>query len=165
MTRVRFHRSFDLNHLCLLHRWLFEDVYAWAGTIRTVPIIKDRSRFANPRFIEEGASRLFDELREKRQLRTVAAADLPGRLAYYFGELNALHPFREGNGRTQRLFLRQLLEVRGMLLEWDRVTADEIVAVSIAPIAETTRRCAGYLNVSYHPLKRDPMNEVFPKEA
>lgn len=132
MTRVRFHRSFDLNHLCLLHRWLFEDVYAWAGTIRTVPIIKDRSQFANPRFIEEGASRLFDELREERQLRTVAAGDLPGRLAYYFGELNALHPFREGNGRTQRLFLRQLLEVRGMLLEWDRVTADEIVAVSIA---------------------------------
>lgn len=132
LTGVRFHRAFDLGHLRLLHRWLFQDVYAWAGEIRTVPIIKDRSEFANPRFIDGAAKQLFEKLREERMLRDVAAADLPRRLAYYFGELNALHPFREGNGRTQRLFLRQLLESRGLLLAWHQVTADEIVAVSVA---------------------------------
>jgi cell filamentation protein len=132
LTRVRFYRSFDLDHLRLLHRWLFGDVYAWAGEIRTIPMIKDRSEFANPRFIESGAKQLFKKLRQERTLRDVAAPDLPLRLAYYFGELNALHPFREGNGRTQRLFLRQLLDLRGLLLAWDQVSADEIVAVSVA---------------------------------
>jgi cell filamentation protein len=129
---VRLHLSFDLDHLRLLHRWLFGDVYAWAGEIRTIPIIKDRSEFANPRFIESGANELFKKLRQERALRNVAMSDLPARLAYYFGELNALHPFREGNGRTQRLFLRQLLKARGLHLSWDQVSADEIVAVSVA---------------------------------
>lgn len=106
MTRVRFYRSFDLDHLRLLHRWLFGDVYAWAGEIRTIPMIKDRSEFANPRFIESGAKQLFKKLHEERALRDVAAPALPLRLAYYFGELNALHPFREGTaGRNDCFFV------------------------------------------------------------
>jgi len=132
LARHRFRRTFDLDHLRLLHGWLFRDVYDWAGQIRTVPINKDGSEFAQPRFIESQMNRIASELREEQRLQSTAASALAGRLAYYFGELNALHPFREGNGRVQRLFLRHVLEPRDLMLAWESVTADEMVAVSIA---------------------------------
>jgi cell filamentation protein len=132
LDRHRFPRTFDLDHLRLLHWWLFRDVYDWAGQIRTVPINKDGSEFAQPRFIESEMNRVSLELRAEHILQSIAESDLARRLAYYFGELNALHAFREGNGRVQRLFLRHVLAPRGLTLAWESVTADEMVAVSVA---------------------------------
>lgn len=93
---------------------------------------KGRTEFARPEYIQDYATRLFDSLKAESRLRDVPFRDLPARIAFYFSELNALHPFREGNGRTQRLFLRQLLQPRGIGVAWDRVTSEENIAVSVA---------------------------------
>jgi len=76
--------------------------------------------------------RVAAELQREERLLPIAARELPGRLAYYFGELNALHPFREGNGRVQRLFLRHVLELQRLTLAWERVSAAEMVEISVA---------------------------------
>jgi cell filamentation protein len=132
LTRVRFHRSYDFDHLRFLHQRLFGDVYDWAGNVRTVPINKDGSEFARPEHISSEAARIFGELRKENILQATTMSDLPPRLAYFFGELNALHPFREGNGRTQRLFISHILELRSLILEWSRVTPQQMVSVSVA---------------------------------
>ena len=132
MGERTFARTLDLDHLRLLHRWLFGDVYTWAGQIRRVPINKEGSEFARPEYIVTEAGRIFAKLRNEGALQDVLRCDLPSRLSYYFGELNALHPFREGNGRTQRLFFRQLLESRGLTLAWTRVNSEQMTAVSIS---------------------------------
>lgn len=93
---------------------------------------KDQSEFARPEYIERYATQIFESLKRQSRLRDVSFGDLPVPLAYYFAELNALHPFREGNGRTQRLFLQQVLQPRRVAIAWDRVTSEENIAVSIA---------------------------------
>jgi cell filamentation protein len=132
LARRTLRRTFDADHLRTIHRWLFQDVYAWAGDFRSVPISRGVSEFAQPRFIENEMNRIATELRRERQLREVSVAELPDRLVYYFGELNALHPFREGNGRVQRLFLSHMLELRRLILAWGAVSTAEMVAVSVA---------------------------------
>ncbi len=76
--------------------------------LRTVSIAKDNSLFALPAYLGVATGKLFDELRHERYLAGLPHGEFVARLAYYLGELNALHPFREGNGRTQREFIRQL---------------------------------------------------------
>ncbi|MCB1556362.1 MAG: Fic family protein [Alphaproteobacteria bacterium] len=85
-----------------IHRTLFQDVYGWAGEIRSVQLAKGSTVFAMPEHIETEAARIFKEL------ATDNLSD-PGRLAFYFGELNVLHPFREGNGRTQKLLFDEVV--------------------------------------------------------
>jgi cell filamentation protein len=132
LGRIAFRRTFDLQHLCFLHRWLFQDVYSWAGATRSIPMHKEGSEFARPEYIEDYAKQLFESLRAEHNLRDVPLCDLPDRVAFYFSEINALHPFREGNGRTQRLFLRHILQLRSIGIAWERVAPEENIAVSIA---------------------------------
>src|ERR1700682_5144690 len=93
---------------------------------------KDGSEFAKPNFIENEARLLFEKLSAEQYLRHTNIEDIVPRLAEYYGNLNSLHPFREGNGRTQRLFFRQLLAPRGLWLKLDEVTAGEKVAACAA---------------------------------
>ena len=93
--------GFDLTHLRLVHRCIFGDLYDWAGELRTVDISKGSSLFCLVRFLLAAAAQVFDELKLLRD--TLSDDDeLPVGLADWYAELNALHPFREGNGRTQR---------------------------------------------------------------
>ena len=132
LARLVFRRTFDRGHLRFIHRHLFQDVYPWAGDFRDVPINKSGSEFAKPRFLDSEADRILRELHDRKMLVDAAVTDLPARLAYLFGELNALHPFREGNGRVQRLFLSHVLALRDMGLAWGMVPSAEMVAVSVA---------------------------------
>lgn len=81
--------------------------------------------------------KLFKGLASEGRLIDVPSRDLPVRLAFYFGELNALHPFREGNGRVQRLFWRQVLELRGLSLNWDSVSREAMTTASAAVHLQT----------------------------
>ena len=100
--------QFDLAHLQRIHLALFQDVYEWAGKIRTVDISRGNSRFANVRFIESVANELFNQLARENCLKELDASTLSAGLAHYLSEINALHPFREGNGRVQRIFISHL---------------------------------------------------------
>lgn len=100
--------NFDLLHLQAVHKALFGSLYEWAGELRTVELSKGHTRFAHVPYIADSARRLFRELHSENLLRDLGEARFIERPAYYYSEINVLHPFREGNGRTQRAFFTLL---------------------------------------------------------
>jgi cell filamentation protein len=118
--------QFDLAHLQRIHLALFQDVYDWAGKIRTVDISRGNSRFANVRFIESAANEIFNKLTRENWLKGLNADLLSKRLAHYLSEINALHPFREGNGRVQRIFISQLSQSAGFQLDYSDLEQEQI---------------------------------------
>jgi cell filamentation protein len=123
--------SFNLQHLCAIHRRIFGDIYDWAGQIRTVSIAKG-SRFCLPQFIESSAADVFHALHGENVLQDLPRDRFIERLTYYLGEVNAIHPFREGNGRAQRAFFEQLAGEAGFVLDWQHLDADRNIAASYA---------------------------------
>ena len=124
--------DFDLEHLKNIHWELFNTIYAWAGEIRTVEIAKENTRFANSDAIEQAAKALFDKLHSENLLKDLPREQYVQQLAHYYSEVNVLHPFREGNGRTERVFFSQLVAVAGHRLAWERMDADENLRACIA---------------------------------
>lgn len=118
--------QFDLALLQRIHFALFQDIYDWAGKIRTVDISRGNSRFANVRFIESAANEIFNKLARENWLKGLDAGHLSKRLAHYLSEINALHPFREGNGRVQRIFISQLSQAAGYQLDYSDLEQEQI---------------------------------------
>jgi cell filamentation protein len=118
--------QFDLAHLQRIHLALFQDVYDWAGEIRTVDISRGNSRFANVRFIESAAKGIFNKLARENWLKGLDAEALSKGLAHYLSEINVLHPFREGNGRVQRIFISQLSQSAGYQLDYSDLEQGQI---------------------------------------
>lgn len=114
-----------------IHRVLFQDVYEWAGEIRTVVMAKGNTIFARPEHIQAEGERLFAALR-REDLPSLREDQHAARLAYYFGELNVLHPFREGNGRTQKLLFDEIARRTGYAIEWEKMNADTLLKSLIA---------------------------------
>ncbi len=123
---------FDFAHLCAIHRHLFQDVYDWAGEIRTVDISRDTSRFANMAMIERYLGGVLARLPAENWLRGLQPEPFVARLAHYMGEINATHPFREGNGRTQRVFCALLAEQAGYFIDFESVDQAQMYRVMIA---------------------------------
>lgn len=120
----------DYAYLREIHRMLFSDIYTWAGHPRTVDISKG-SMFCRACYIDEQCASLFARLQDEQYLTGIASKKcIIQRLAYYLGELNAIHPFREGNGRTQRLFIEVLCQRLGYSLRFERITNDEMIRAS-----------------------------------
>ena len=118
--------QFNLAHLQRIHLALFQDIYDWAGEIRTVDISRGNSRFANVRFIEAAANDIFNKLARENWLKGLDADALSKRLAHYLSEISALHPFREGNGRVQRIFISQLSQSAGYQLDYSDLEQEQI---------------------------------------
>lgn len=118
---VSLHPSvFDFKCLLDLHKFLFEDIYEFAGKVRTVNISKPDSPvpFCYVDFIPSEADRIFGELAKDKYLVGLELSEFSEKLAYYASEINALHPFREGNGRTARLFLLLMVRNAGYLIDY-----------------------------------------------
>ena len=123
--------SYDLPHLREIHKRIFGDIDEWAGQIRTVAISKG-AMSCLPQYIDSSAAIIFRELRDEGFLRGLRRDAFVGRLAYYLGEVNALYPFREGNGRAQRAFFGQLARDAGFTLAWQHLDATRNVEASVA---------------------------------
>jgi cell filamentation protein len=93
--------AYDLGHLQAFHRRIFGRIYPWAGEIRTVAIAKT-DLFCLPQHIDGYASSTFEQLAREKHLHGLTRDAFVDRLTHYFADVNAIHPFREGNGRTQR---------------------------------------------------------------
>lgn len=117
--------SFDLDGLKEIHAYLFQDVYAWAGQTRTVNISKGVGAFSPPSQIDSDLGQVSAYLAGRRQLRDVPAVEFPARLAATYNAVNAVHAFREGNGRTQREFVSALARHNGYRIDWTRVSEDQ----------------------------------------
>ena len=122
---------FDLDHLQAIHRHLFGDVYEWAGEIRDIDLSKGNSYFANHTHIVSAAIPIFEKLAKERYLKGLDAAAFSERAAYYLSEINALHPFREGNGRAQREFINHLARANGYIIDWTASTPERMLQASI----------------------------------
>ncbi|WP_457034399.1 Fic/DOC family protein [Kitasatospora sp. P5_F3] len=124
---------YDLAHLQAFHRETFGSIYPWAGEIRSIEIAKGNTRFCLVRMIPDFAADTFGRLaRRQDHLRGLDRDSFLTGLADLYGDVNALHPFREGNGRAQRAFLGQLAADAGHPIDWTRLDPDRNTLASIA---------------------------------
>lgn len=123
---------FSPAHYCAVHRHLFQDVYRWAGRYRTVRMTKDRSPFCFPENIAAEMRGLFARLHGANLLRETAAEDFAEKAAEFLAHLNAIHPFREGNGRTQPTFTVLLAAQAGHPLKLSRLDSTRFLQAMIA---------------------------------
>lgn len=121
--------NFDLNHLQKIHFLIFSDIYDWAGQLRTVDISKGNV-FCRSMYLESCANDIFRKLKKDNYLLTFQRDEIPHKLAYYLGEINVIHPFREGNGRTQRLFIEYLAGINGFNIDFSSVTEHDMIKAS-----------------------------------
>jgi cell filamentation protein len=144
----------DTSHYRALHRHLFQDVYEWAGEFRTVRIAKQASMFCYPENIEREMQRLFGELAAEGDFRTLPVDEFASKAAHFLAELNAIHPFREGNGRTQ-VFLTVLARDAGHALDFERLRAPDMMQAMIASFAGDEKPLADP-KLGARPLKSAP---------
>lgn len=123
--------GFDANHYLSLHKHLFQDIYPWAGQIRTIRIGKDGSWFCYPEYIASELERVFAELGDPDALGRMTARDFARHVAHFLAELNAVHPFREGNGRTQLAFFAMLSEHAGFSFNEDVLDQNRVMRAMI----------------------------------
>lgn len=124
--------KFDLSHLKAIHKHLFQDVYAWAGQLRTVDIMKDETEFQPRHFLETGFADIYRRIQGNAFLRGLDAGRFAAKAGEIIGDINYAHPFREGNGRTQLEYLRQLAASAGHPLDPGNIHPDEWIAASKA---------------------------------
>ena len=122
--------NFDLAHLRAIHKHLFQDVYPFAGEIRTVAMQKGGNVFALPQVIESFGAQVFRSLAKDDHLKGLGNEDFAAGMAKHYTEINCLHPFREGNGRSTRVFLEQLATEAGYRLDFRRVDGPEFIAAA-----------------------------------
>ncbi|MCL1800656.1 MAG: Fic family protein [Promicromonosporaceae bacterium] len=125
--------NWDLAHLQEIHRRLFQDLFTWAGELRTVVLTKGSSTFYSSSNWSPGAAYTFGFLQDGPLLESdeISDAVFVENLAELLSRINYLHPFREGNGRTQRAFLDQVAAKSGRTLSWRNVGEFENTRASI----------------------------------
>nr|WP_251373487.1 Fic family protein [Janthinobacterium sp. JC611] len=127
---------FDLVHLQGIHSYLFQDLYAWAGKIRTVDISKGSTFFAHHAAIQSYADKqIFPAIERDKLLVGLDKPLFVKRLAFHYAEINALHPFREGNGRSMRQFIEQLARHAGFDLDYTKVVQNDWINAATASFA------------------------------
>ncbi|MEE6140270.1 Fic/DOC family protein [Mycobacterium sp. 050128] len=130
-------RTYDLSYLRAIHRQLFQDVYVWAGDLRTVGIEKGGESFCPPGSISQPMTHVAAEVHRLDRLRDVPEAELARTVAYLYDYTNFAHPFREGNGRSTREFFDLLLSERGAGLDWQKTDLTELHSACHAARAES----------------------------
>ena len=132
---------FTINHLLRIHRFLFEDVYPFAGYIRREQISKGETLFFPPDLIKRELRRVFGEIHETGMLQEKKPQSQIQHLSHVMAELNIIHPFREGNGRSIREFIRCMAQVYGLTLNWGNADQDTMMDAAIASVYDDMAFC------------------------
>ena len=128
--------NFDYEHLKEINKYLFKDVYEWAGKDRYDIGIRGDFRKGDTHFtpgdkLPEVSKSLFDALQKENYFKNLAKDDFLNSATSFMNGLNMLHPFREGNGRTQRIFIEQLAKNAGYELDLSNVNKHMMIQASI----------------------------------
>ena len=123
---------FSVTHYRAIHHHLFQDVYSWAGKFRTIRIAKGGNAFCFPEYIAPQMSALFAGLARENYLRGRNTEAFITGATDFLTDLNHIHPFREGNGRAQLVFMAALSDRAGYPLNFDVFEPDEMLAAMIA---------------------------------
>lgn len=116
----------DKKHLLDIHEYLFQDIYYFAGKLRDVPMeIDSVTRFEGPKALPVKLDNMFERLKKEGNLQNLTKETFIDRTANYLTDLNVLHPFREGNGRTKRIFFTELAKQAGYDLDWSKCSKNE----------------------------------------
>ena len=136
----------DYEHYKALHHHLFQDVYDWAGKRRTIRIGKNGNWFCYPEYIDQEMDRVFGVLSDKNHLIDLSVDEFAKEAAHILAEINAVHPFREGNGRTQLALLSILAEHAGFPFNDDKLDRDRVIQAMVdsfsgneAPLSDLIR--------------------------
>jgi cell filamentation protein len=138
--------TLDFRHYCAIHHHLFQDVYDWAGQPRTVRIAKGGNPFCFPENIQSQVTNLFEQLREANCLQGLQPEEFTHKAAHFLAELNAIHAFREGNGRSQLSFFALLADHAGHPLNLDRLDPEEMLAAMIASFDGDEQKLAAVIH-------------------
>ena len=122
--------KFDFQHLKDIHRFIFQDVYDWAGKVRTIDIGKN-NLFCRAMFIDEYAKEVFGDFYSSCIAAREDRESFVSCVVSHYADLNALHPFREGNGRSQREFTRELCMKCGYVFDLTETSYKEMVKASV----------------------------------
>lgn len=123
--------TFTFEYYCDLHKRLFGDLYDWAGELRTIDISKKGTQFYPVDGLRELGMSKFDRLIKMNEFMGLNKPQLVDELTDFYNELNMLHPFREGNGRTQRLFFTLLLRRLGYSISFAECDTDELMTATV----------------------------------
>ena len=123
--------SFDFSHYKEIHRFLFSDLYEWAGQVRTVNLSKKGTSFCAAEKIESQATLVFRRLKKLDYFKGLPHQAFVEEIVDFYCVTNQLHPFREGNGRTQRVFLTQLIRNAGYDINFARMDTDLLMIATI----------------------------------
>ena len=126
--------NFSKAHLMNIHKFIFEDIYSFAGKIRKEQISKADTLFYPPNLIDRELNKVFAKIKEKNMLKETDREKVFDNLAYVMAELNIIHPFREGNGRSIREFIRLMAKRMGYDLNWGNVDKEELLEASILSV-------------------------------
>jgi cell filamentation protein len=135
----------SLSHYKAVHHHLFQDIYTWAGRFRTVRIGKQGSMFCYPENIDREMRQLFARLRRDKSLRGLSADEFARAAATFLSTLNAIHAFRNGNGRTQLAFVALLAQAAGHPLKLRRLRPRKILDAMIRSFHGDATRLAAEL--------------------
>ncbi|MBR3994873.1 MAG: Fic family protein [Clostridia bacterium] len=126
--------NFSKAHLMNIHKFIFEDIYLFAGKIRREQISKADTMFYPPNLIDRELDKVFAKIKEKNMIKETDEEKVFDNLAYVMAELNVIHPFREGNGRSIREFIRLMAKRMGYDLNWGNVDKEELLEASILSV-------------------------------
>lgn len=125
---------FGAAHLNSIHKYIFQDIYPFAGKIRIEDISKGDTQFCLCQYIDSNLERVLDSLKSEKYLSNTSYEVFIQRIAFYMSELNIIHPFREGNGRAIREFVRQLAAKNGYEMNWFKVDSEIILRATILAV-------------------------------
>ncbi len=121
--------NFDFDYLKSIHKYLFQDVYRWAGDIRNCNIAK-QDLFCLTEHIESFGNDVFNKLKKEKYFMDYNNETTIDKLVELFADINVLHPFREGNGRSQRIFIESLAKINGIDLDLTGVSKIDMIVAS-----------------------------------
>ena len=122
--------DFGFEHFKKIHEFLLCDLYEWAGQVRTIDISKKRTKFLDAASIESIGTRCFAKVKDG-YFENLSFDEFVKRIAEFYNDVNYIHPFREGNGRTQRIYFTQLIRHYGYDINFADVDTDELMIATI----------------------------------
>lgn len=127
----RYEGDFTAAHYCDIHRFIFEDLYDWAGCVRKVELSKKSTHFHAPDGLERDLGLLFEYLNSQGCFMDDGREQFAEHLAEFYNDINLLHPFREGNGRAQRVLVTQIAQRAGHVIDFSLVDKDRMMIATI----------------------------------
>jgi len=154
--------KFDYQHLKSNHEYIFKEVYDWAGKERTIPTEKNRMPFQWVDQIKKEADKLFTRLNNDNNLKGQDKPEFVKSAAKYYGELNFIHPFPEGNGRSQRSLFDQLGKNAGFKFDWHKEDKNELIEACIHDYARDSSKLEELFTKIVSPVNTQTIDKQTP---